>query len=167
LARWGEVGGQWGELQAPAFPSRAQKRFLTPFPHPWEPSLNNAGQVAFEAFLTGTSGGSNDGIGIFLFDDVLGLLQAARVGDSLLGSTVTELRFGRSEIIDAVGERRGLNELGQIAYRFVLADGRQGIAIWTIPEPVSLALVAIGGSLLLVQRRRDGDIHRLHLTGDA
>ena len=45
-------------------------------------------------------------------------------------------------------EGSGLNNLGQVAYAYTLADGRQGVAVWTpIPEPgvvmTGLALLSL------------------------
>lgn len=95
-------------------------------------ALNSAGQMAFLAVLDSTDGGNDDNLGLFYFDDQFGLGQVARKGQPLLGSTITDLSFAGSS--NHLGdERSGLNELGQIAYRFALANGRQGIAIWTMP----------------------------------
>ena len=88
-----------------------------------EPTLNNAGQVAFQASLTGTIGGSSDDNGIFVFDDALGLVQVVRKRESLLGRLIVTIGVG------------GLNEPGQVAYWFKLADGYEGIAIWTVLPP--------------------------------
>lgn len=116
------------------------------------PDLNDAGQVAFLADLGSTSGGSGDDTGLFFFDDALGPLQVAREGDALLGSTITGLMF--SGVINIRGdERSGLNKVGQVAYQFELADGRQGIALWTIPEPSSLQLLPLSVVVLMFCRR--------------
>jgi hypothetical protein len=115
------------------------------------PTLNNRGQMAFISPLIGTSGGTSDDSGIFFFDDASGLLQVARKGGDLLGSTITSLSFNSNG-----DERSGFNELGQVAYHFELADGRRGVAIWTIPEPTSAALLGLGGAALLCQVRRRG-----------
>ena len=99
-----------------------------------DPALNEAGQIAFLASLTGTAGGSADDHGLFLYDDTLGLLQIAREGSALLGSTITGLDFNDSISLDD-DDPSGLNNLGQVAYRFSLADGRIGIALWSISGP--------------------------------
>jgi hypothetical protein len=84
------------------------------------PALNDSGQSAFTNLLNGTSGGNNDNFGLFTGDGI-DLLQVIREGDSLVGSTVTNISFSSS----------GLNELGQIAYRAALANGREIIQRWT------------------------------------
>jgi hypothetical protein len=109
------------------------------------PALNDAGQLAFRAFLTGTSGGTSDNTGIFLFDDALGIVQVARTGDAFLGSTIAELGFAPPEGLGE--EHSGLNKSGvpRVAFFFRLADSREGIAIWTlVPEPSSSILLAVG-----------------------
>src|SRR5581483_5073702 len=90
-----------------------------------QPAINAAGQVAFEATLTGTTKTS----GIFLYDDAKGLIQVVRLGDPLLTSTIARVgfapdtTFGRTHL--------GINASGRIAFQFDLADGREGVAVWT------------------------------------
>ena len=118
-----------------------------------DPAFNDAGQAAFQAFLTGTDGGSSDDSGIFFYDDTLGLVPVVREGDELLGSTITRLAF-ESSLGTRSDERSGLNELGEVAYHFTLADGRQGVAISAVPEPGAVGLLAVGGVALLRRGRR-------------
>lgn len=91
-------------------------------------ALNNVGQTAFLGELSGTSGGSSDNQALYLHDEVHGLTEVARLGDAYLGSNISSLGFatGHGHHGD---ERSGLNDIGQIAYSFELADGRSGIAI--------------------------------------
>jgi len=107
------------------------------------PMLNESGQVAFQAYLLGRTGQ-----GIFLFDKSAGLTQVARTGDSFLGSTISTLIFipggarGSGVITPVDFSKTGIP---RIAYKFRLADGRTGIALWTlVPEPGSLLIAGIG-----------------------
>jgi hypothetical protein len=83
------------------------------------PGINNRGDVAFLA--TGLD--NNSGMGIFTGDDLLAD-KVVRTGDLLFGSIVTSLEMFH-----------GLNEAGQIAFQYGLADGRTGIAIATPAIP--------------------------------
>jgi hypothetical protein len=92
------------------------------------PSINNAGDVAFFADkFDGTEG---------IFAELTGgasPIPVISVGDSLFGSTVTSVDLGRF----------ALNDSDQLAFMFMLQDGRSGVAIADIavPEPGSLALL--------------------------
>ncbi|MCB1100076.1 MAG: hypothetical protein KDN22_31215 [Verrucomicrobiae bacterium] len=92
---------------------------------------NGAGQVVFLASLSGTPLGDDDDAGIYFFDEAAGLIKIAREGDALLGSTIAEL--GLKRVQSNLRHATALNDAGQVAYRFVLADGNEGIAIWTPP----------------------------------
>lgn len=111
----------------------------------YTPALNNAGQVAFFAKLTGTTGGNNDNDGIFFFDDALGLIEVAREGAPFLGSTYQSLQF-KFAFASKMRESSGLNNQGQVAFKFALNDGREGIAVWTAPTPPSTAQLGITSS---------------------
>jgi hypothetical protein len=105
--------------------------------------------VAFRAGLAGAEFGND--LGIFLFDDQAGLTQLVREGDPLLGSTISLLELVSQQIDD----RRVLNDLGDVAYHFTLADGRSGIAIARlVPEPGSAAMLVLGVLALPMIRER-------------
>lgn len=97
--------------------------------------VNDAGRIAFTGFLDGTSGGLSDDEGLYLFDDGVGLVQVARTGDALLGSTITDLSFQVGSVTGS--EANGFNDLDQLAYHFTLADGREGVAITTVDTTIS------------------------------
>jgi hypothetical protein len=62
-------------------------------------------------------------------DDALGLLQVARKRDNLLGRLVVSVSA------TTLSEGNALNESGQVGYSFRLADGYQGVAIWSLNLP--------------------------------
>ena len=77
-------------------------------------SINNSGDVAF--FATEAVGGE----GIFVeFTGHSNAVPVIETGDPLFGSTVVALGVGRFS----------LNNRGQIAFQYQLADGRSGIAV--------------------------------------
>ncbi len=92
-----------------------------------DPAINGPGIVLFQASLTGTAGGASDNQGLFLSDGI-DLVKAARLGDSLSGSTVTQLAAHTGP---DPGGLTALNDLGQVAYHALLADGREGVFLFT------------------------------------
>ena len=91
-------------------------------------SINTSGTVAFFANLD--AGGS----GIYLGDGGAGT-RVVGTGDALNGSTVSSLEMGPG----------GLNDAGQVGFRYVLANGTYGVAVATVvPEPTSFLLVGLG-----------------------
>ena len=117
-----------------------------------DPALNDLGQLAFVADIDLQDGGSTvDQFGLFFYDDLLGLTSVARTGDAFDGSTITDLRFTSGFSLQDEGS--GLNDLGQVAYAYSLADGRSGVAVWTIPEP-GVAMTGLALLSLATLRRR-------------
>jgi hypothetical protein len=117
-----------------------------PFSNFFSPSINNAGEVAFQASLNA------GGAGIFTGPDPVSDKVIA-LGDALFGSTVRAIEFGGG---------RSLNDAGQIVFDAFLADGREVIArAQVVPEPSSLAMGSTAALLglgyawrLRVQRAR-------------
>jgi len=91
----------------------------------YQPVINPAGQVAFQAWLRDTTGGFDDDVALYVSNG-LGLVEVARKGDPLLGSIITQLHFATGP-----AGRNGLNEYCQVAYKAVLADGREALALAT------------------------------------
>lgn len=121
------------------------------------PEMNNSGQIAVMGQLSGTLGGSQDDQGLYFFSDGLGLIQVAREGQSMLGSTITSLLFtgGLNHVESTGDEAMGLNDASQVAFAFQLADGRKGAAVWQIPEPRAGVMLLIGCTVQgLVSRLR-------------
>jgi hypothetical protein len=100
-------------------------------------SINDLGVVVFGAELDA------GGVGIFDGPDTIAN-KVIKSGDTLFGSTVTELVFAR-----------GLNDNGDIAFRYTLANGVSGIAVaQAVPEPASLSLLVVVGFAMQRRRRR-------------
>ena len=97
--------------------------------------LNDAGQTIFQASHTGATPGTETGI--YFHDPVLGLRTVVRTGQTILGQTVTSLAIVEGMPFQSSSqlERSGLNELGQVAFRFTADGGAQGLAIWSPPSP--------------------------------
>jgi hypothetical protein len=97
----------------------------------YTPLINNHGQLAFRADFN-ISRDADEGI---VFRDKDGsLLLVAREGQVLEGSTITALDLHGSDWVGLkrdFGGRKALNERGQVVFRATLADGRDGIFLWT------------------------------------
>jgi len=112
-----------------------------------EVAMNDRGQLAFLADRRVAGDAAPYDQAIFFHNDSRGLAVIAKSGDPLLGSTITSLIF----LGNSADEYSSLNNSGQLAFRFGLADGRTGIALWTIPEPTSIAMFA--AALLTIASR--------------
>jgi hypothetical protein len=110
-------------------------------------ALNEDGQLAFLAELSDTANGGFAGRGLFLYDPASGLEQIARTGQMFEGSTIASLNFvgdfySASQIPNDMNSPdpnfSGLNNTGQVAFVFSLANGESGIAVWSpdiVPTP--------------------------------
>ena len=99
-------------------------------------ALNERGQVAFLALLDNSSRRA-----LLLHDDAYGLVEIAKVGDSLLGSTISDLAFNATSAFGHVpDERNGFNDFGGVAFWFALSNGINGIALWGAP-PVGISSI--------------------------
>ena len=88
-------------------------------------------------------------------DEMLGeLIRVVREGEPFVGSTIKSLSFNTSTV-----GGNGLNNHGQSAYGFLLADGRSGIAVATIPEPTSAVLFSFAAAALIVRKRKTDNRH--------
>ena len=116
-------------------------------------AMNQAGQIVFTAAMDvdpGNGTGGFDEYGLFFHDDEFGLSKIIRDNDPFLGSTVIDFGFAGFR----PDEQSGLNDLGQVAFTFALADGRRGLAVWSIPEPGAFGGMTIAATTAALRRRR-------------
>ena len=112
------------------------------------PNLNNAGQVAFAEAISGGSSGTPNDAGIFFYDDAVGLRTVVRRGDPFLGSTIASFNFDNDNSVSVPADlRQALNARGEVTYSFSLADGRNGIAVWSLASPAPAQLLNISTRL--------------------
>jgi hypothetical protein len=109
------------------------------------PAVNATGDVAFSAIFF--QSGVFD-YGLYVGGDV--------VEDRVIGKGTP---FLGSTIATVTASPNGLNDAGQIAFLYLLADNRTGIAVATLPEPDgALASLAAGAALALARRQRRSQI---------
>ena len=104
-----------------------------PFPQIW---LNDSGQVLFQTRISGVGDEGNEGAYLVGPDGFFE--QVVRLGQSLEGSTVEAIDIvGAGTIPDAglgYGNQRPMNNAGQVVFWAELADGRDGIFLWSMPS---------------------------------
>ena len=107
------------------------------------PVLNDAGQAAYVAFLTGGSVTTANDIGLFVSDPVRGGLLIAREGDLFdVGGdlrTIADNGFNLGFGGDLPG---GLSNDGTLAFSLVFTDGTSGVFSATIVPEAGCARVA-------------------------
>jgi hypothetical protein len=91
------------------------------------PALNNRGQIAFTAKLTGTSGGSLDNEGIFVTDPALKIMQAVRSGIKVGSETLSGPTFVSGPDPGGVS---GFNDDGDLAFLAGL-NGNAAVFLWS------------------------------------
>jgi hypothetical protein len=120
-------------------------------------AMNEGGQLVFTAGLDIDPNNvtPTEEWGLFFHDDDLGVVKIVRQNDPFLGSTVTDFDFaGNSTASHLPDGRTGLNDPGQVAFTFALADGRVGLAVWSIPEPGAALATGAAACLAIARRRR-------------
>ena len=85
------------------------------------------GAVLFKATLAGTAGGTSDDSALYLADGQE-VIQVARRGQSVAGTTITSLSTAIGS--DQSGDSP-VNDNGQVAYYANLANGSNGLFLFT------------------------------------
>ena len=98
----------------------------------FRPALNNLGQTAFTAFVTGAEVTFANDHGLFIADGI-DTVQIAREGQALGNRTVTSLAL-QTSTAEKGSTRSGINDAGQVAYSAILDNNDQAILLWTPPE---------------------------------
>ena len=111
------------------------------------PAINNGGTVAFLAGLDVINFEVREG----LFTGPDPVADKVLISNDLLfGSRFVQFGGGTTQSLGALA----INDFGQIAFHYQLADGRQGIAVATpTPEPTVTSMILIGVALLGYRRR--------------
>jgi hypothetical protein len=91
--------------------------------------LNDSGQVAFSAGLSGVGVNTANDRGIYLAD-AEERIEVIREGNPLAGSTINSFQL---YLGPEARSRTSFNSFGQVAYAAALTDGRQGVFVFT-PE---------------------------------
>lgn len=105
--------------------------------------INSSGKIAFTALIS--IPGSANGYGIYVWDGAGNYEEVTRYGASFLGSTISGLEFAGTSSSNVLQPgMNGFNDLGEVTFRYELADGREGIALWSsLPKPASV----VGGQI--------------------
>ncbi|MEM6455662.1 MAG: choice-of-anchor tandem repeat NxxGxxAF-containing protein, partial [Acidobacteriota bacterium] len=91
-------------------------------------AINDRGHVAFTARF---DNGSDAVLGLFLYIDGTGLVRIIEEDVPFLGSFVDTVNFVGTNPSDwRAREPTGLDARGNVAFRFRLSDGRQGVAVY-------------------------------------
>ncbi|MEM9753102.1 MAG: choice-of-anchor tandem repeat NxxGxxAF-containing protein [Planctomycetota bacterium] len=159
---WSEAAGSIGSpalvaragTQAPGTPDGVNFLVFS------TPSLNAAGQIAFEGILTGTEVDDDNDRGIWASEPNGELTLVVRNGDQfdVSDTAVPDLRtIASANLVAASGNQGGqpslFNDAGELVFRARFTDGSEGIFVATIPEPAAALAAAMLG-LLAAGRRR-------------
>jgi len=122
------------------------------------PILNNASQIAFSGTLTGTTINSTNDTGLWVTNPAGQLMLIAREGD-LFEVAPGDLRIISSlSLVTSSGGQDGrsssFNDFGQLAFLANFTNGSSGVFVATVPEPSTLAFMALGALLAYRKERR-------------
>jgi hypothetical protein len=123
-----------------------------------EVTINDLGQVAYFAVVSGESVDTTNDVALFVHDPVMGDLLVAREG------TPFDIGDGEFRTVDDAGisfsagvnddVNTGLSSDGRLLFALQFTDGSSGIFETVVPEPSSAGLLVLGLPTLLHRRRR-------------
>jgi len=114
------------------------------------PVLNERNDVAFFAYLSGSSSGNGDNTGIYFVSPDQSMQTVVREGQSVAGRKIIELAAeGGFLSIPNPGGGEGFNDNGEIAFAAISAAG-PAIYHWTKSSPESIGSVALAEGNLVI-----------------
>jgi hypothetical protein len=122
-------------------------------------SINNLGQIAFQAQVQGPGVSIFDARGLWVADAGGDLHLIARAGGlfDVGGGDLREVNDVDLFTYTNAGEDgmpSAFNDLGQLAFRAVFKDGTEGVFVATVPEPAGLAALVVAAGLLRRRRKQ-------------
>lgn len=129
------------------------------FNNPTSASINNLGQIAFEAHVQGPGVADFDTRGVWVTDAGGNLHLIARAGE------LFDVGGGDLRVVNDVdlfthtnagedGMPTAFNDLGQLAFRAIFKDGTEGVFVATVPEPCAALAIVLAVPALFRRRRR-------------
>ena len=127
--------------------------------------INSAGQIAFDAMLSGEGVDRRNNFGIWAQDISGKLVRIARTGDLFDVDDGPGTDFRVIEALNFIGNSgnedgrgSGFNDSGELVFRATFTDGSSGIFVsnlvaHSVPEPNSIILVGIACAVLFLFRR--------------
>lgn len=119
--------------------------------------INALDQIVFTNAMTSGDSALNGKTVLMAYDPGQGLFPIAYAGETLEvspGVFKTISSFSLSRPMNTDGASFALSDTGLLALRVGFTDSTSAIVTYTVPAPISLAMLSIGGGLLAVRRRR-------------
>ncbi|MEK6702787.1 MAG: choice-of-anchor tandem repeat NxxGxxAF-containing protein [Planctomycetota bacterium] len=118
--------------------------------------INALGQLVFISSMLSGDAALNNKQGVFAYDPILGLMPLAYAGMQLEVSTGVFKTVAGIQTLNASnsdGSSFALSDTGWLTLKLTTADSTDIIVSYAVPAPGSLALLGLGGALLVRRRR--------------